>query len=482
MSIKGLKKLIKAIFINVKGHPICKLPAVITKPGRYFLNSDLVFHGSGTAITIKSSNVFLDFDYHTLALTFAGSDVDHPNIGVLVDGPLIGDILSYSNIVLKNLSITTLVLSPNFSDAVQINGAKHVTIESSTLKNTSHGVLTQNVDGVHITNTHFINNYGVRQFGNDINTRSFGANVFHGEDTKNLTIEKSVFTGQALGDLENVSFGTLGDELSQRVANITIRDSQFVHSESSIHPRQCDNLLIENCQFQQTNTLYSVIQFGNFLRSGTPNIRNVIIRNVNITALDSKNGANIIALVAGDGALFQNVNVKSNSDSNSPAAILIGSGEFAFNNVVFDNLILTGPNFTGLNIFGSQNVTIKNSHLNEAFIQILAQDAYNVTIKDSDIQGSIGIQFIITTDSVIENNVIRKNNLIGLFLAQGANNNIVANNKLIRNGAAILDTGDNNELVGNIIIENESPCSPIEGLLRSNPSRSLDFRQQAKWK
>jgi parallel beta-helix repeat protein len=47
---------------------------VITIPGTYFLNKDLVFGGTGVAITISASDVTVDFQSHTLSFTGANNN------------------------------------------------------------------------------------------------------------------------------------------------------------------------------------------------------------------------------------------------------------------------------------------------------------------------------------------------------------------------------------------------------------------------
>ena len=52
--------------------PINSVPYTIHKPGNYFLHKNLTFGvASGTAITINSSNVTLDFNGHVLVSTVA---------------------------------------------------------------------------------------------------------------------------------------------------------------------------------------------------------------------------------------------------------------------------------------------------------------------------------------------------------------------------------------------------------------------------
>jgi parallel beta-helix repeat protein len=274
--------------------------------------------------------------------------------------------------------------------------------------------------------------------------------------------------GAAGGSADLTSFGDFSPQQSVAINNISFENCKFRNLDSAFHPLQCNNFRIKDCQVFQRNTLFSAAQFGSPFFPGVA-IKELLVLNSTFLIQDSQSGANLIILLTGDGAKFQNVIFESDTDSNSPSAIIIGAETligpgFTFPGIIFDNVIVKGPNDNAIYVSGGRNFTLKNSQVNEARIAILLDGTTNTTIKENEIQGpalngsspSTGISIVNTTSSDVEENVIRRFD-IGVSIDATSVGNVVVNNKIIDNGTAIIDNGTNLTMP-NILFANPPPA------------------------
>jgi len=469
---------------------IDKLPFVVTRPGKYSFKKNLVYPDIGAGIEINTSDVSITGCFHKLSLEKAGSATDttwDPNVGIKVNGPLIGE-GRFKNITIKDFTIDTLVTTPNppgdpvfpltqsFSTAILVNGADNVHLKNITYSKTTHGVETQNVSGVTIQNSGFVDNYG-------LNTNSgfaelTGTNIFLQEDSRNILVKDCSMEGQATGSGRLKSFGIYSHLSTKNIRNVTFDRCQFNNSESPIHIAQCNGFSINECNMSSDVVFNNIMQIGSF-SSLDDKVEGFICRNTNIWGrTEEALGGEAIEFLQGDGALLQNVNIVFNGSSaasgfgsiNVGTGGSFGGGRFRFPNVVFDNVNLQGDSKIGISVTTSDNFTLKNSHISDADIAVwigapifgeenpktdyITIENNVITGKSSLVAGSVGIKFDSTNGSVAKGNRISSFcTAIELSAATVVPPILGASNTVIE-GNTIANNGDNTTTAGESIVDN----------------------------
>ncbi len=479
------------------GTRIRSLPFVCDHPGIYYICDDLIYREVGAGITVQSDDVKIKGKFHKLSILLPGPASDtvwNPNVGVKVNGPVSGP-NKYKNFKIKDLTITSLVDPANltahtFSVALFLQGVDHSTFENVVLTRTTHGLETRNVDGVRGVNSHFLNNYGFRSETNPFFAELFGSNVFQGEDSIDLRLEKCTFTGQATGErFDPLSFGIFGNSETERIRDVAVIDCDFNNSDSPIHNIQCKNLLVDRCNFYTDQTFYAPFQIGAFFADNV-RVDNFQLLNSTVWAREVPgSGAALLFLVQGAGALVQNVTFNFNSSLNEIGGVIfVGNGPPTFTDAVFDNVVIAGSNEVGIVVL-SDRTTVKNSSINVTVdpdvpnsgtsraivVGAFGVQSDNATIENNEITrttplvlGSIGVELDQTTGTVVKDNRIRNFCLgVGLFVTADAN--ILQGNTITKNGVAIVDLGTNNigtpTIPGspvedpNLIYNNSGPCN-----------------------
>ncbi|QKF94648.1 putative pectin lyase [Fadolivirus algeromassiliense] len=505
--MKSKKHCCKCIKVKDACIEISCLPYVIEKSGKYCLKKDLTWSGVGVAILIESDDVSLDGNFHKLSIKKPGSVIVtenisswDPNIGIKVNGPVINNLnlddSRFKNITIKNMTIGSKVNTPNpsplpsspsaqsVSTAIRLIGCSHINITNVVLDKTTHGIETQNVDGLRIQDSQFIDNYGIRFQINPFFVESYGSNIFQYEDSTDLKIERCMFIGRATGDDSLISFGIFGNSDTLRNRDILIVDCDFNNSDSAIHPIQGKNIIVDRCNIYCDKNNYRQIQLGSNINL-EQTVENFKITNSNIWASD---GNFLIQLVLGNNALFQNLNITYFG----AFSFLIGFPDpsIKFNNVVIDNINIQGDYLAGFFIFNSNNITIENSTITNTNNPIIINPIISNTDDDENliiapiksdfitilnneitgnspiVDGSVGIYLAYTNSSVIKNNRIRsfctaiqlESNVTDNSdppITAGPLNNVIEGNTIVNNAdtgqnpgeSIIYDGNDNNNLI-----------------------------------
>lgn len=455
------KKDCKKVPCNDDCVKIKSLPYTIDKSGKYCLCKDLIYHGVNVGISIEVDGVSVDGNFHKISLANAGSGSAttwNPVVGIKVNGPTSGN-GRFKNITIKNVIVESLINVPNpaplppspsgqsFSVAVLLNGASSVNIKNCVFYRTTHGIETQNVNGLLVEDSDFVDNYGVlvtRELG--------GAAIFLQEDSQNLKIERCNFSGQATENGSLVAFGFNTHRVTTNIRNISVLNSNFNNTDGALFFSQCTNLLIEGCNIFCERQLYFQVQMGSF--TVEQRVDNLIFRNTNIWAR-SNIGTQLFSLLLGDGALIQNVNLNYNSSVYIHATVIgVGAGGLGkFTNAVFDNITIQGPNHYGIQINNADGTTVKNSHIADSSNAIQVGNgpeaewpppvrSSNITIINNEITGpnvdplpggSVGIELFESTSAVVKDNRIRSF-CTAILLDPLADGNVIEGNTITNNG------------------------------------------------
>ncbi|MCE5293808.1 MAG: right-handed parallel beta-helix repeat-containing protein, partial [Chlamydiales bacterium] len=210
-----------------KAHVISSVPAVIDKPGKWCVKKDLVYKGSGTAITITANNVTLNFNNHSLTL-------ENPSaIGVYANTV---QELTVLNDIIKSTTISTNPISRAF----YILNCEKVTLDNIFTANTFYGVDAVNSKDVFVTHSRFKDHIG----GTD--TASSGS--IRVENCNAVVVEESTFSGAGKGSGQNNPSRQIvfrGTSTACRISNC-----EFAGVEQAVGGFGIDGLIVENCVMQ----------------------------------------------------------------------------------------------------------------------------------------------------------------------------------------------------------------------------------------
>jgi hypothetical protein len=132
--------------------PINSVPYTIHKPGNYFLHKDLTFGvASGTAITINSSNVTLDFNGHLLVSTV--TPPTNPGFGVAVGT----DKKAIENVTIKNGTVSRFLVGIDLGGSFA-SSTGHVVEEMRLTNHFSTGILSADLASGCLVNNNYISN------------------------------------------------------------------------------------------------------------------------------------------------------------------------------------------------------------------------------------------------------------------------------------------------------------------------------------
>ena len=146
------------------GQAINSVPYTITQPGAYFLNKDLVYSPlTGTAISINSSNVILDFGGHVLtgsrtffspsqatgvALATNNQPIENVTIrngtisgfqrGIFLAG--VNEGASSTGHVVEEMHITAITSTTTVTAGIDLGGAQGCLISNDFVNNVSNGI------------------------------------------------------------------------------------------------------------------------------------------------------------------------------------------------------------------------------------------------------------------------------------------------------------------------------------------------------
>jgi len=228
------------------------LPYVITQPGKYCVNTDLTYIGTGPAITISNvENVKLFFNLSSLTLTNpAATGISIANSSeVVIEGDAINN---------SSLNPTGYGISIDQSEVVALNNL----------------ALINHFDGLHITSSTMVSmtNLSIERGANT------GAHV---QNSRIITFDTSSFTSNSMG----IRF--YGDANSTPNKDCKVLNCSFFNStgRTNLFGEQIDEFTMKSCTFLADvgiPTTSSMVEFGN---SAAPNLTAtaIIIKDVNFS-------------------------------------------------------------------------------------------------------------------------------------------------------------------------------------------------------
>lgn len=418
---------------------ICSVPFVIREPGKYTVGKNLIYDGTGPAISIVVSGVTLDFNQRNLTLT------NNPAVGVSVDG--------VNKVVVQNGSITAFARSTlGASRGVSVLNSRKVIIRDMLVKETGYGIriiTSQDVQSDHI---HAQNN---------------GVSNFRADNSVGITLANSAFDN-VVDDLAVAGVLLLGNVNVQFHQNNLHNSDIFANSGNGILFNEINSVIDDPEYF------FGVVQLG----STGSQLNNAIIRNSNFTNSNSLDAGPAGAFItSGNNILIENCNFECNRIDGLPvetATIAVG-GNAAFPNLFggppntpVTNLRFVNSNIKGVSAYGilvagdkevdsnNRNTVFDNVNVADALVnvQIYANDG--TTIKNSNItNGVAGV--VINSESnynSLLNNTVSSNLGVGILLEAGSNGNNIRDNNVFNNIGGIVNEGTNVE-TDNVVYDND---------------------------
>lgn len=380
-------------FIDARDYCIRQknIPFVITHPGEYHLVENIVFDGSGSAITIQADNVKLDLETFSITLT------DNNATGILVQ--------NVSEFEIKSDLIKNISLNPQNGFGIHIINATKGTIKNVFTLFHFNGLCIESSNNICI---HY------SRFSSAVHS---GAYVV---DSTNIIFENSVFVASGNG----LTFS--GANKDCMISNSEFPSATF----SNLLVQQMDGMLIENCLFTNVAgdpTKANLVQFGD--ADPAQLCHDIIFKKCTLvnrpahTPTLGNTAPEGLGIYQGSGFLVDSCLIDIDNTNQDPTIDLSGihisnpglglAGTIA-SDVTIRNCIIQGPATNGLYPdVGSSGIVIDNCLVTSA-------------LKD-------GIFLAGTTTSIVKNNTVVNNGTNGIFLgetsvANAVNNNLVSNN------------------------------------------------------
>lgn len=375
--------------------PICEVPVVIDEPGKYCVTCDLVYDGTGAAITVHANNVQINFQNHSLELKNCAAQ------GVLAENvrefTLLNDIIESSQMCLSTTSA-----------AVHLLNVDKATIDNIYTKNTSKGVWVENSEDVRIQFSHFEAHEGppahVLQCTPTTQGAGDGAAVWISGST-GVTVDSSSFVGSPVV-ANSASFGVHIEAASK---NITLTNDTFTDWVSSINATDVQGFLVDHCvAIASPNSTVNVMQLGT-CNSGSAN--DVIVSNSSFIYPGNNMAVDGILLASGSGCLLENILVETHSlnyNSYCPAGIHVGLlNATAYDDVIGRNIIIRGQNYYNLYFANTSNSEFSDCQISDAQAACVFFDdqAISCVLKDSMVKNSLAHGVKLSTENGASNMV-----------------------------------------------------------------------------
>lgn len=441
---------------------INRVPVTISRSGKYCVNRDLNYDGSGAAITVTADNVTINFANHSLFLT------DPAAVGVLAT-----DVEEFT-LLNDKISLNQISNLPT-SIAIHLLRVEKARIDNVFTENTLRGIRVEGSTGVNITNTHHKNHIG----GNEDTTVAAGAGVDIRTST-GVTVDNSYFEGSSGTN----HFGNSSINVSaSREVNLTntkhenVDDALFVGSASA-------GVLVDNLVATfNPESFYAGVSVG--AANDTLPSTDIIIRNSTLTNLDAFEGWDGVNIGISSGILFENVIINTNTsvaEDYTPAALHLGcflingcdgeGDEKTASNGQYNNLVINNINAYGILIESGVDNVFNNAEVTGASIaNIYVDGSYGATIKDSYVGDSTGGDGISVTENATSTTLYENTvtgNATGILIASDASNTIVDSNRAFGNQAGITNNAGSNTVTAyNRVCGNGTNCSGV------NPSNTI---------
>lgn len=372
-----------------KVHVISCVPVVIDKPGKWCVGKDLVYTGSGAAITVAANNVTLNFHNHSLTLT------NRSAVGVYACGV---QELTVENDIIQSSAIST---SPS-SKAFHIVNCEKVKLDNIFTANTFFGVHAVSSRDVLVTHSRFKDHIGG---GGTIDLTSGGIRA---DTCSAVVIEESTFSGAGKGaGADNRSVQTIFRDGSTACR---ISNCEYTDIEGAVLAYGVDGLVIENCITQTAPRTFNI--------------------NDPASIAIFRPAIQLASQVTGEGILTSNVTVRNclingnydgtninNCDPEAPECILKGSLGYAISIDNAENILVEGCEVSNFCI-----LTRDFSWIAGALIDIYAAEGQvrpnHITIRDCTLRGNAP-EFFTAAHGIqtrrADNVIIEGCNVIGTF-------------------------------------------------------------------
>lgn len=437
-------------------HVIRKVPYTITKSGKYCVKKDLVFSGTGAAITITANNVTLNLHNHDLTLN------DLSAVGILATGVRE---LTIENDIIQTLTVSTI----NTNAAIQLVSGEKVTLKNIFTKNTFYGVLIQSSSNVLVTHSEFKDHIG----GNTVSGTIYDSFGIQADASNNVVIEESTFIGINQISSDSGPIGFINGCLNCRVSKCQLTETNLLLA------RQINGLIIEDCLFQGPATAqYGLIQLG--ASASTALANDVIIRNCTMISQSLTIGPSVIAAGRGSNCLIENCSLDLSANNQ------FGSAFFTvfYNNITLRHCTIQGstitqPSTATIDLIGPNNV-IDNCQIVGGSPQgvtiVIDVGSSNTVIKNSDISGSQGGGILVlgtVPNTAIINNIVRDNVGNGIEIDTGSINTRAELNKVFSNtGIGIANFEPSSQIFFNTSCGNGTDCVGIDSSVVQTPGAS----------
>jgi len=443
---------------------IDSVPVTISTPGKYCVTEDLIYSGSGAAITVTADDVSINFHNHSLTL-----------ISNQAEGILVQEVREFTleNDIIKGGNIFRTATSA----AIHLKEVTKATLRNLYTRNTTKGIFIEDSSDVLVVNC-LLENHESSDFDPPaVNPApQIGLNSANGaaiwiEDSSGISVEGCDFQAAELEynpDRVNVAFHVRG--VSE---NIDLKNSTFSEWHSSINVLRVNNFLIDQCEVKaNTDSNMHAIQLGDCIEDNAAN--GIVIQNTNIkkypTEVPNFDG---ILLVQGAGCLIDNVTCQPSSFqyNNYPAAALhVGLFDCAgYHDVLVKDSIFGGVGATAIELESARNVTVENCQLNSFGTVVELRDAGGCVVKNCIISsGDIGVHLNNTTgqNSVIGCQVRNFNNY-GILVSEtegGIPNHISDNSVYWCETGIAIPVGSYTEVFHNTACNNDLDCENPNGV------------------
>lgn len=433
---------------------ITSVPVTITEPGKYCVKQDLVYNGSGAAITVTANNVTINFHNHSLTLNNSGAQ------GVLVESLTSTPVREF---VLENDIIQgSSLFKTATSAAVSLVNVDKATLRNIYTFNTTKGVEIQNSTDVLVENSLLSNHEGLSV----PTTASIGAGILI-DSSISVTVDGCDFEGAGLSPVTNLNEASNALLVQGTSQDILVKNSTFNNWLNTLTISQVTGMIVENCQAIAAGvSISNIVEVG----STTTATTDVTIRNSSFAQETLVPGFDGLFFINGSGALLENVivDVTTGNDGNAnpyfPGAIHIGCAVnghvscgppyLAFNDLLAKNVIVRGANQYGLLVENGSYITFTDSQFTGAS---LANVFFDGAVNGNNVS-TFGAFGCIIKNSTITNAVgSGAGTGVGVLINPGANTNAIVNCDVSNNGQdgiVVSQYALNNLLNGNSVFDN----------------------------
>ena len=432
------------------------VPTVITSPGHYILQNDIINGTVNHTIEIRSSDVIFDGMNHTID-GLDGNMVYTNDIWV-GDFPAFLSNITIKNVTLKNRSHGIFFRNVTNSraincsidqvgqDGIRLEGSASLQLSGNTITNSSiRGISLTNSGSIHVTD-------------NTVNNNRIG--IYLEDSSNNLILHNHVFDNQlqAILLVKTAGAGSNNNTISYNVGHDNQESAIFLH--------------FSNNNSISHNTIFHNLYAGVYLAFSKDNI---IEKN---TAYDSKSSDGIGFTSSNHNFILNNTLINNTQSGihlhDSSDNVILGndayynrqngigliqwSGEGSNNNTVVQNN-LTDNLWVGLSVSSSRNNTVSQNYVywNQGGISLRLSDGNTVENNFAQCNQSIvsdGIFLNQSHGNLIRANTLSKNTADGIELYNSTNNLVQNNNITSNREKGILIYSSPNNTISNNFVEN----------------------------